>query len=171
MERLRTLCCALVQLHLLCGIIAWGSADKSILHQTILLQIRAIRVITNSAFNCHIDPKFRKRGILKLNYLFEYQSILFMYDYMSGELLRSFVGIFPLNQDMQQTHTTRQSDLYIPRYSSKYAQKLRNMEYMARSIPQNSSRNIIKKITKLLLSCPKHIKCENIRCSDCHRRP
>ena len=48
-----------------------------------------------------------------------------MYDYMSGNLPRSFVGTFPLNQDMQQAHTTRQSDLlYIPRYSSKYAQKL-----------------------------------------------
>ena len=51
-----------------------------------------------------------------------------MYDYLSGKLPRSFVGIFPLNQDMQQTHTTRQYDLlYIRRYSSRYAQKLPGM--------------------------------------------
>ena len=134
---------------------------------------RAIRIITNSAYNSHTGPKFRKQGILKLNYLFEYQSILFMYDYMSGNLPRSFVGTFPLNQDMQQTHSTRQSDLlYIPLYSSKYAQKV--PEYLlpkiwnkrARSVPQNSSRTIIKntKKSKLLLLYTEHVTCENVRC-------
>ena len=139
----------------------------------------AIRIITNSAFNSHTDPKFRKQGILKVNDLFEYQSILFMYDYISGKLPRSFAGTFPLNQDMQQTHTTRQSDLlYIPRYSSRYAQKLPEFHLpkiwnnWVRSLPQNSSRNIIKKFTKskLLRSYPEHVKCENIHCIECHRR-
>ena len=84
-----------------------------------------------------------------------------------------------MNQDLQQAHTTRQSDLlYIPRYSSKYAQKL--PEYLlpkiwnkwARSVPQNSSRNIIKNTTKskLLMSYPENVKCENVRCIECHRR-
>ena len=127
----------------------------------------------------HTDPKFRKQGILKVNDLFEYQSILFMYDYISGKLPRSFAGTFPLNQDMQQTHTTRQSDLlYIPRYSSRYAQKLPEFHLpkiwnnWVRSLPQNSSRNIIKKFTKskLLRSYPEHVKCENIHCIECHRR-
>ena len=154
-------------------------ADKSIIRQTILLQKRAIRIITNSAYNSHTDPKFKKQGILKLNDLFEYQSILFMYDYMSGNLPRSFVGTFPLNQDLQQAHTTRQSDLlYIPRCSSKYAKKI--PEYLlpkiwnkwARSVPQNSSRNIIENTTKskLLMSYPENVKCENVRCIECHRR-
>ena len=173
LESLRTLYFALIHPHLLYGIIAWGSADKSIIYKK-----RAIRIITNSAYNSHTDPKFKKQGILKLNDLFEYQSILFMYDYMSGNLPRSFVGTFPLNQDLQQVHTTRQSDLYIPRYSSKYAQKL--PEYLlpkiwnkwARSVPQNSSRNIIKNTTKskLLMSYPENVKCENVRCIECHRR-
>ena len=179
MESLRTLYFALIHPHLSYGIIAWGSADKSITRQTNLLQKRAIRIITNSAFNSHTDPKFRKQGILKVNDLFEYQSILFMYDYISGKLPRSFAGTFPLNQDKQQTHTTRQSDLlYIPRYSSRYAQKLPEFHLpkiwnnWVRSLPQNSSRNIIKKFTKskLLRSYPEHVKCENIHCIECHRR-
>ena len=73
-----------------------------------------------------------------------------MYDYISGKLPRSFVGTFPLNQDMQQTHTTRQSDpLYIPRYSSRYAQILPEYHLpkiwnnWTRLFPQHSSRNII----------------------------
>ena len=179
MESLRTLYFALIHPHLSYGIIAWGSADKSITRQTNLLQKRAIRIITNSAFNSHTDPKFRKQGILKVNDLFEYQSILFMYDYISGKLPRSFAGTFPLNQDKQQTHTTRQSDLlYIPRYSSRYAKKLPEFHLpkiwnnWVRSLPQNSSRNIIKKFTKskLLRSYPEHVKCENIHCIECHRR-
>ena len=169
MESLTTLYFALIHPHLSCGIIAWGSADKSITRQTNLLQKRAIRIryITNSAFGSHTDPKFKKQGILKVNNLFDYQCILFMYDYISGKIPRSFVGTFPLNQDMQQTHTTRQSDLLcIPRYSSRYAQKLPEYHLpkiwnnWVRSLPQNSSRNIIKKFTKsnLLLSYPEHVK-------------
>ena len=53
MESLRTLYFALMHPHLSYGIIAWGSADKSITRQTNLLQKRAIRIITNSAFNSH----------------------------------------------------------------------------------------------------------------------
>ena len=106
LESLKTLYFALIHPHLLYGIIAWGNADMSIIRQAILLQKRAFRIITNSAYNSHTDPKFRKQGILKLNDLFEYQSILSMYDYMSGNLPRSFVGTLPLNQDMQQAHTT-----------------------------------------------------------------
>ena len=51
---------SLIHPHLSYIIIAWGSADKSITRQTSLLQKRAIRIITNSAFNSHTDPKFRK---------------------------------------------------------------------------------------------------------------
>ena len=67
--------------------------------------------------------------------------MLVMYDFMLGKLPRLFVGTIPLNQDMQETHTTRQSDLlYIPRYSSKYAQKNhlpKIWNKWARSLPQN----------------------------------
>ena len=62
---------------------------------------------------------------------------------MSGNLPRSFVGTFPLNQDLQQAHTTRQSDLlYIPRYSSKYAQKL--PEYLLPKIWNNGQDRSLK---------------------------
>ena len=53
----------------------------------------------------------------------------------------------------------------------------RNITYQiwhnwVRSLPQNMSRNIIKKFTKskLLRSYPEHVKCENIYCIECHRR-
>ena len=45
MESLRTLYFALVHPHLSYGIIAWGSADKSITRQTNRLQKRSIRII------------------------------------------------------------------------------------------------------------------------------
>ena len=76
-------------------------------------------------------------------------------------------------------YTTRQSDLlYIPRYLSRYAQKLPEYHLSkiwnnwVRSLPQNSSRNNIKQITKskLLLSYPEHVKCIRIYCIECHRR-
>ena len=123
-ESLRTLYFALVHSHLTYGILAWGNTDKGIIKQTNILQKRAIRIINKAAFNSHTDSKFKKLEILKLNDLFEYQSLLFMHDYICGKLPISFHGNYPMNRDIQQTHQTRQSGLlYVPRYASKYAQR------------------------------------------------
>ena len=87
---LRTLYNALIQPHLSYGIIAWGNSDKNLMHKTNQLQKRALRVIHNAPYNSHTDPKFRKSNILKLNDLFEYQSLICMHDYLSGKLPISF---------------------------------------------------------------------------------
>ena len=68
----------------------------------------------------------QKRAILlKLHDIFEYQSLLFTYDYLNNKLPSSFDGIFPKNRDVLNYKDTRQSDnLFVPNFSSKYAQKL-----------------------------------------------
>ena len=78
------------------GITAWGNADKNIIKPAILLQKRAICVINNAPYNSHTDPKFKKSGILKLNDLFDYQSLLFISDYICQIIfqIRSTV-VFP----------------------------------------------------------------------------
>ena len=64
---------------------------KNLIHKTNQLQKRALRVIHNAPYNSHTDPKFRKlSNILKLNDLFEYQSLICMHDYLSGKLPISF---------------------------------------------------------------------------------
>ena len=80
LDSLRTFYFALIHPHLCYGITAWGNADKNIIKPAILLQKRAICVINNAPYNSHTDPKFSKSGILKLNDLFDYQSLLFISD-------------------------------------------------------------------------------------------
>ena len=77
-ESLRALYYSLIQSHLSDGIIVWGNADKSVVKSTFLLQKRAIRVIHDAPYNGHTDPIFRPSRILKLDDLFEYQSVIFM---------------------------------------------------------------------------------------------
>ena len=53
---LETLYYSLIHSHLSYGILTWGAANLSVLHQTTLLQKRAIRVIHNAKYNSHTIP-------------------------------------------------------------------------------------------------------------------
>ena len=119
LDSLKTLYYALIFPHLSYRIIAWGSADKGLIRQTELLQKRAIRTIHNAFYNSHTDPKFRKSKLLKLHDIFEYQSLLFTYDYLNNKLPSSFDGKFPKIRDVLNNKDTRQSDnLFVPNFSS-----------------------------------------------------
>ena len=174
---LRTLYNALIQPHLSYGIIAWGNSDKNLIHKTNQLQKRALRVIHNAPYNSQTDPKFRKLNILKLNDLFEYQSLICMHDYLSGKLPISFDGEFPHNRDIMNYKCTRQSELlYVPKYSTKYSQKSpayhlpKLWNKWARLFPENVIKNVMTKFikTKFIQKYQEHVKCQNMRCPDCH---
>ncbi len=109
--------------------------------------------------------------------LFEYQSLLFVYDYLSDNLPISFTGVFPTNNEIQ-IRTTRQSNLlYIPRYSSKFAQKLPIFSLPSLwnswviSLPVNVSRPVMKRSIKhiMLGRYPHAVQCDNQRCAECFR--
>ena len=100
LDSLKPLYYALIFPHLSYGIIAWGSADKGLIRPTDLLQKRAICTIHNAFYNSHTDSKFRKSKLLKIHDIFEYQSLLFTYDYLNNKFPSSFDGKFPQNRDV-----------------------------------------------------------------------
>ena len=108
---LKTLYSALIHPYLSYGILAWGNANASVLHKTIILQKRAIRTIHNSWYKSHTEPLFKRSQILKLNDLHEFQIALFMHDFVNKKLPRSFDGVYSLNCDIRENLLTRQSDL------------------------------------------------------------
>ena len=64
---------------------------QGFIRQTKLLQKRAICTIHNASFNSHTDPTFRNsKLLLKLQDIFEYQSLLFIYAYFNNKLPSSF---------------------------------------------------------------------------------
>ena len=93
---LKTLYFALIQPHISYGILAWGNAGLKILHKTIQLQKYAIHTIHKAAYNSHTDPLFNKSQILKLTDLYEYESVLFMYDFVENNFTSLFWWCFSL---------------------------------------------------------------------------
>ena len=106
---MRTLYFALIQPHLSYGILTRGNAGSKILHKTTQLQKYAIRTIHKAAYNSHTNSLFNKSQILKD--LYEYESVLFMYDFVKNNLSLSFDDVFRYNRDVQNIHRTRQSDM------------------------------------------------------------
>ena len=108
---LKTLYYSLIHSHLSYGILAWGNAVQSILYHTIILQKRAVRIIHNATFNSHTNPLFQHSRVLKLHDIYEYQSVLFIFDFINGKLPASFNTVFTLNKYIPNARSTRQSHL------------------------------------------------------------
>ena len=174
---LRNLYYALVHSHLSYAIVAWGNADRTITRKTMTLQKRAIRSINKASYNSDTEPLFSRSQILKLEDLYQYQSILFMYDYANKHLPTSFNSMFPYNRDIQTTHLTRQSDLLaIPRSLSNFSRKLPFHQFpiiwnkWVNLSTETKSRNQFKRRVKssLLLNYPTRVSCSNTFCRDCY---
>ena len=95
---LKTLYYSLIHSHISYGIVIWGSARQSALRHTILLQKRAIRIINNANFNSHTEPLFRSSNIMKITDMFDYQSALFIFDFIHDKLPASFRTTFRFNR-------------------------------------------------------------------------
>ena len=77
---------ALFQSQISYGLMAWGTACNDLIDKIFLLQKRAIRIISDSCFNDHTKPLFKKLSILNIRDVFKHQIATFMYDYESGNL-------------------------------------------------------------------------------------
>jgi len=59
----------------------------------------------------HTDPLFRHSRVLKLHDIYEYQSVLFIFDFINGKLPASFNTVFTFNKDIPNGRGARQSHL------------------------------------------------------------
>ena len=79
---LRILYNSMILPHLQYSILSWGfkpgSLDK--------LQKRAVRIISNSKYNSHTDPIFKKLNLLTLKYIFELNVLKLFYKYKNNIL-------------------------------------------------------------------------------------
>ena len=173
---LLTLYFSMVHPYITYGLPIWGNATQSVLKKTSLLQKRAIRYIHNSHYNSHTEPLFKISNIMKINDQFDYESLMFMYDFDNGKLPRSFDNVFRYNRDNQVAHQTRQSNLmHIARCNSNFSNRLplyylpRIWNAWSKKINSNITRSSYKKNVKsnFLQSYTVSVKCKNQRCPDC----
>ena len=90
------------------GLMAWGTACKYLTGKILLLQKRAVRIISNARFNDHTEPLFKQLQILKLSDLFKHQIASFMYEYDHNDLPEAFNSLF---HKVNHSSTTRSTSL------------------------------------------------------------
>jgi len=76
---LRTLYFTLIQPYFYYCTILWGGASKFALSRLIVLQKRALRIITHSNYRAHTFPLFLQTNILPLSHIHTFQLSIFMY--------------------------------------------------------------------------------------------
>lgn len=80
--------------HLIYGILIYSSAVPTVLNSLIIKQKMAIRCISNSKYNAHTAPLFKKFNILPFDFLVKYFQLQFMHDYKFNQLPRSFNSVW-----------------------------------------------------------------------------
>ena len=173
---MKTLYYSLIHSHLGYGILVWGSSTQNVIKQTTMLQKRAIRIINRAYYNSHTDPLFRKSRVLKLDDLYHYSSVLFMFDYRTENLPPSFAGKYILNRDMPNARPTRQSNLYnVSMCRNKFMHRLPQYQLptmwngWSASIENLKTRGQVKNHLKhaMFLKYPLVVKCRNSHCREC----
>jgi len=94
LESLKSLYFSSFHSHLVYGILIYSSAVPSVLNSLIFKQKMAIRCITNSKYNAHTAPLFKKEKILPFESLVQYFQMLFMHDHKHKRIPRSFFNVW-----------------------------------------------------------------------------
>ena len=110
-----TLYNALILPYLNYGNIIWGWKSKNITK----LQKRTIRIISNSHYNAHTEPLFKKLNILKFTDLCVLHDLKFCFKFNNNTLPHYFYSI---TENISHDHLTRQNNTYrVPSVSHEFA--------------------------------------------------
>ena len=104
------------------AVLVWGHTYKSNLHPLLILQKKAMRIMTFSGFREHTSTIFKALNLLKFLDLVYVNTVPFMFQYGSGNLPADFCGFFTLIKN-NHDYTTRLAftNAYaIPRVRTNY---------------------------------------------------
>ena len=80
----------------------WGNTYKYNLKGKVLLQKKAIRIISGANRLVHTNKLFYDLKLLKLNDMVEYQTLIIMYRAFNNNLPKNIQDMFVLNTDVRQ---------------------------------------------------------------------
>ena len=117
---------SLVYSHLIYGIHVWGSACQTELEKIQVLQNKAVRVISKvQHFQIYgeppgplpsADPLFKNLEILKLNDIFKFHIVKFVFQCLNRESPPTFQGWFNVNSEIHQHGTTSSVEILRENY-------------------------------------------------------
>ena len=105
-SHLITLYYSLIYPHIDYGITLWGSTHSTYLQRLILMQKKAVRIISGATYNDHTDHLFPKMNILKLEDLYYLNAAKYMYALNNGIIPLQLRNTLINNQDIH-SHNTR----------------------------------------------------------------
>ena len=137
---LRTLYSALILPHFQFSVLNWGfKADR-----IVKLQKRAIRVITNSKYNAHVEPLLKRLNLLKVSDIFRNSLLKLFYKYKSGNLPHYIMLMF---SDATSTHNynTRYNPILNHPISSLFGSEKCVRHHLPRVIEETDP-NVLEKV-------------------------
>ena len=103
---------SLILPHLTYCNLAWGNSYVGHLAAINVLQKRAVRILTHSHYNCPSTPLFLKLKILPIQELVTLSTLIFMYNFHSGNVPCIFKSMFVSNSSIHSYNTRQQSFLH-----------------------------------------------------------
>jgi len=108
----------MIHCHLTYCNILWGCAATATLHKLMILQNRAVRLITRSPFRSSASPIFAKLQLLKIADINKFQTAQFMYNIKHHHLPNSCMR-YTMVTDPVRIHNTRNFPYFsYPRFHS-----------------------------------------------------
>ncbi|CAL4070278.1 unnamed protein product [Meganyctiphanes norvegica] len=111
---LRTLYMSLIYPYFVYCNVIWGAADKTIVEPLIILQKKAIRIISRVYYTEHTAPLFISLNLLKLSQLYDINCLLFIYTCLYSNKLNSYKDKMFRNSDFHNYNTRNNSDYRLP---------------------------------------------------------
>ena len=132
---------------LIYGVLIWGNTYKSNIYPLVILQKKAIRIITFSHFQSHTSPLFKKCNLLKLPDIVYLYTAVFMHQFHKGNLPEKFNNYFTLvsNQHSYNTRLASKATFILPLVRTNYG--LFNIRFCGPKV-WNSIEESLKSLSK-----------------------
>ena len=165
---------SLILPHLNYGILAWGANPGRL----VKLQKWAIRTISNSKYNAHTEPLFKKYGLLKLTDIYQIVALKFQYRYQNNTLPSYLRSIFSTSQPTSDLNTRNRYYVRLnqPRTTSASVSIRYKIPQLMLEIPNCITDKIsthsidgFSKYVKNHIISNYHISCEIVNCYICEQ--
>ena len=101
---------AIFHSYLAYGLPVWGSASEKLINNIVLLQKKALRIITSADYHAHTKPIMKENKILSLTDQRYYQTASLMWDLDHNSLPPSLSSYFKKRNDVHNRHTRLADD-------------------------------------------------------------
>ena len=168
---------SLIHCHFLYCIQIYSSVSSNAMKKLFLQQKKAIRIVTNSRFNSHTVPLFKKYEILPIDEQAKHSKILFMYDYIHNKLPNSFHETWKRNHQRQQgiMQLRNANHFHIPfirletymKFPIAEIPKLWNEIVIDKELDDNVSRKLFSDEIKAFFLDNLELVCSRANCPEC----